>query len=299
MMEKTDFVTKDNVHEATNLEKIRSLMANAERLGEDEVVKKCKKRIGQLTMEKYQIKPEIQNIKFTYWKDKNPFYGKTSPLTSSIKTAQTKLKDHCNIIFEFEYCGEITEAIEEKIKQFIKNPTDDIAVEVLDLIQLWGGKEGVRLGRNDFYKSVRMNTDDWLPSYLKFINDTLKCKTDLGDPKNALAHFKAIKGIGMSFGTKHLRWWGEYPIYDSRISLLLYGEDPISTINDSALNFYTQYLSDIKDLAAENNLSVQEIEQSLFAFSQNFFPNSKLDLKKNIKYDEQTDLAKILSNNST
>ena len=42
MMEKTEFVTKDNVHEATNLEKIRSLMANAERLGEDEVVKRCK-----------------------------------------------------------------------------------------------------------------------------------------------------------------------------------------------------------------------------------------------------------------
>ena len=45
MMEKTEFVTKDNVHEATNLEKIRSLMSNAERLGEDEVVKRCKKRI--------------------------------------------------------------------------------------------------------------------------------------------------------------------------------------------------------------------------------------------------------------
>ena len=48
MMEKTEFVTKDNVHEATNLEKIRSLMANAERLDEDELVKKCKKRIFKI-----------------------------------------------------------------------------------------------------------------------------------------------------------------------------------------------------------------------------------------------------------
>ena len=47
-MEKTEFVTKDNVHEATNLEKIRSLMANAERLDEDELVKKCKKRIFKI-----------------------------------------------------------------------------------------------------------------------------------------------------------------------------------------------------------------------------------------------------------
>ena len=49
MMEKTEFVTKDNVHQATNLEKIRSLMANAERLGEDEVVKKCNARLLELT----------------------------------------------------------------------------------------------------------------------------------------------------------------------------------------------------------------------------------------------------------
>ena len=47
-MERTEFVTKDNVHEATNLEKIRSLMANAERLDEDELVKKCKKRIFKI-----------------------------------------------------------------------------------------------------------------------------------------------------------------------------------------------------------------------------------------------------------
>ena len=74
MIERTEFVTKDNVHEATNLEKIRSLMVNAERLGQIEIAKKCSKRIGQLTMEKYQIKPEIQNIEFAYLKDKNPFY---------------------------------------------------------------------------------------------------------------------------------------------------------------------------------------------------------------------------------
>jgi len=39
-MDKTEFVTKDNVHEATNLERIRSLMANAERLGQIEIAKK-------------------------------------------------------------------------------------------------------------------------------------------------------------------------------------------------------------------------------------------------------------------
>lgn len=45
---KTVFVTKDNVHEATDVPRIRSLMANAERLGEDELVLKCKQRIFEL-----------------------------------------------------------------------------------------------------------------------------------------------------------------------------------------------------------------------------------------------------------
>jgi hypothetical protein len=42
------FVTKDNVHEAIDVSKIRSLMANAERLGEGELVSKCKQRIFEL-----------------------------------------------------------------------------------------------------------------------------------------------------------------------------------------------------------------------------------------------------------
>ena len=60
MMEKTEFVTKDNVHEATNLEKIRSLMANAERLGEDEVVKRCKKRIFEIAGNEGKTEIEIR-----------------------------------------------------------------------------------------------------------------------------------------------------------------------------------------------------------------------------------------------
>ena len=60
MREKTEFVTKYNVHEATNLEKIRSLMENAERLGEDEVVKKCKKRIFEIAGNEGKTEIEIR-----------------------------------------------------------------------------------------------------------------------------------------------------------------------------------------------------------------------------------------------
>ena len=63
-MEKTEFVTKDNVHEATNLEKIRSLMANAERLGDDEVVKRCNARLLELSNTIIRF-PEID---YNLWK---------------------------------------------------------------------------------------------------------------------------------------------------------------------------------------------------------------------------------------
>ena len=56
----SEFVTKDNVHEATNLEKIRSLMENAERLGEDEVVKRCKKRIFEIAGNEGETEIEIR-----------------------------------------------------------------------------------------------------------------------------------------------------------------------------------------------------------------------------------------------
>jgi len=47
----SDFVSKDNVNEATDVPKIRSLMANAERLGELELFTKCKRRIFELAGE--------------------------------------------------------------------------------------------------------------------------------------------------------------------------------------------------------------------------------------------------------
>ena len=44
----SQFISKENVHKATDVSRIRSLMANAERLGEAELVLKCKQRIFEL-----------------------------------------------------------------------------------------------------------------------------------------------------------------------------------------------------------------------------------------------------------
>lgn len=42
------FVTKENIHEATDVKKINNLLANAERLGEADLVNKCKSRLEAL-----------------------------------------------------------------------------------------------------------------------------------------------------------------------------------------------------------------------------------------------------------
>jgi len=54
----SQFITKENVHEATDVSRIRRLMANAERLGEVELVKQCSDRLKILTASKKIKKAE-------------------------------------------------------------------------------------------------------------------------------------------------------------------------------------------------------------------------------------------------
>ena len=42
----SQFISKENVHEATDVSRIRRLMANAERLGETDLVEKCNERLS-------------------------------------------------------------------------------------------------------------------------------------------------------------------------------------------------------------------------------------------------------------
>jgi hypothetical protein len=306
-MTRTKFVTKDNVHEATDVPRIRRLMANAERLGEHEIILKCDDRLSELvgrngskrnikkTFHVQELNQNINKIELKFWLDKNPYYGKNSLLPKSIKTAKTKLQNHLSILYDFKFCGEVTDAIETKVRSYIDNPSSDAAVEIFDLIMLWGGAEGVKLTRNSFYRNVRHKVNEWLPAYLSFIDKVINSSTKLDDPKSALRHFASIKGVGMSFATKHLRWWGEYPIYDNRIGLLLYSVANISTINETSLNIYSNYLKDITKLSNQHNLTLLEVEKALFGFSQNFFPNSNLILVKSPKFTEQIDLAAEIS----
>ena len=55
----TKFVNKDNLHTATDKDKIRRLMANAERLGENGLAEKCSQRLAQLKNSSQQNKLDL------------------------------------------------------------------------------------------------------------------------------------------------------------------------------------------------------------------------------------------------
>ena len=74
-----EFVSKDNLHTATDKDKIRRLMANAERLGENGLVEKCSQRLEQLKnssqQNKLKMNSAVSKIDLTYWMGMNTYYG--------------------------------------------------------------------------------------------------------------------------------------------------------------------------------------------------------------------------------
>ena len=284
-MSKTKFVTKDNVHEATDVPRIRSLMANAERLGESVLVLKCSERLTELKREakpaqtekkvskrklntEIQMRDEIFDINFTHWLGKNTYYG-SGPLNSSMRTAQTKMKNDFQIEYNFERCDDLIEEIENVISSYRTTLDEKLAIKAFDLIQLWGGGMGVK---GFYYSGTRQHLNSWLPHYQDFIN---KIEVDTRNSEVlqlALTSLLKIKGIGMSFGTKHLRFWARLPIFDDRISLLLYSKK-CKKVSD-----YAKFIQDIYLLSKASSLDILDVEKSLFAFSQNYFMNDKLTL---------------------
>ena len=286
----TKFVNKDNLHTATDKDKIRRLMANAERLGELELVEKCSQRLQHLKNSSQQkelkMNSAVSKIDLTYWMDKNNYYG-NGPLNKSMRTAQTNLKNNYNLTYNFETCDQLIDKINSDIAEYRLTKKEDLAIRIFDMIQLWGGSMGIK---SFYYSDTRKNLPKWLPNYISFIKvvseeaneQTIKVKVGLEE-------LLAIYGLGMSFASKHLKFWNDLPIFDDRISLLLYSSKA-KKVSD-----YLKFLDDVSNLASQSGLTILEVEKSLFAFSQRYFKNDKLLLTgKNIN-DADYDLAREIA----
>ena len=294
----SQFITKENVHEATDVSRIRNLMANAERLGEAELVLKCEQRISELQIRGKSLstdnksskglimRGELRDIDFNYWLNKNSYYG-DAPLNKSMRTAQTKMKKDFGITYEFVICNELISEIEASVSGYRKSLDENLAIKAFDLIQLWGGGMGVK---GFYYSGTRGDLQCWLPLYLDFINKIDSEENDAVAIRTALDNLLGIKGIGMSFGTKHLKFWAKLPIFDDRISLLLYSKK-CKKVDD-----YLIFLKDMQLLSEVSSLSILEVERSLFAFSQNYFKNDKLVLLREQSVGVDSEIALAIAN---
>ena len=88
-------------------------------------------------------------------------------------------------------------------------------IETFDLIQLLGDGMGIK---RFYYSGTRFQLAEWLPIYISSIEIMSSKNGEKTKLVNeGLTQFLNIYGLGMSFATKHLKFWHELPIFDNRI----------------------------------------------------------------------------------
>lgn len=311
-MTKTKFVTKDNVHEATDLDGIRNLMANAQRLGATEVVEKCSDRLASLgkhlkvykKSKSQQTQLKIPRIDYEYWASNHSFYSETPfekgntvkiGLGHAEKGGLIKAKDYNN-------AESLLSAIKNKVLQ---SNLDDISVEeiliIFDLIQGWGGKMCKQP-----YVAVKKRMplriskpEEFARNYLKVIRGLTEVasseKFEFASIESLVRSLDKLDRVTLNFGSKHFFFWSMFRnqkkilyIYDTRMKAIL------KTLAGRQVSYfsYLEFLERIEDI---EQLEQGIAERGLFAFSNNFFSNSnppKLKSISKIENKHQIEIAK-------
>ena len=232
----------------------------------------------------------ISKLNFSYWTSKNEVYGRY-PLNSSVMAMHTIQKKR-NILTEFkpssflDIVNEINLCVASAKHNIDQTPMEKIAY-IFDLIQLWGGRtgRGPYVFRNpDGFTTREKFLTVYGKKYRSVIADGLFRERKFVD-----TNFSKIPRIGISFATKHLRFWCDYPVHDLRTNLLVFGTTKMQS--------YADYFNSLERMANNNNMDLMDIEKALFSFSNNFFPNSTLKFNKNHRYQEDIEIALALSQN--
>ena len=277
-MEKTEFVTKDNVHEATNLEKIRSLMANAERLGEDEVVKRCNARLLELSNTTIRF-PEID---YNYWEEKHPFYDQVELKKRDSVSIGLGHAEKGGLIKKQDYrdAKTLIDTIKNKINLIDLNECDyEELLTIFDLIQGWGGKQNRHTYNPRKKKLPKRLTDpkEFADDYLeiiKFLIDVSGQEYLTEDTVKELEKsLRNLNNVGISFGSKHFFFWSWFRkkqnifyIYDIRMVAIT------KILNGKKMSYYS-YLMFLNNIEQSLKLDTGVAERGLFSFSHNFFSN--------------------------
>jgi hypothetical protein len=220
----------------------------------------------------------LSKIDLTYWHAHNPYYSEQG-LNKSMKRSLTLLKSRGFLRgFYPQKASDISEKIRSEIDLFnVSAPNYERLAFVFDLIQAWGGQTGrspyiKRRGRS---QSSRDRFPEWKSDYLLGVE---AAKTD--SPVEALRFWRKIEGVGASFAPKHLMFWSnKYPILDTRISILMCGSSQLLKSPET----YGTFLTLITTLSESFDASLLEVERGLFAFSQNYFYNGRLEFHESAR----------------
>jgi len=285
MMEKTEFVTKDNVHEATNLEKIRSLMANAERLGDDEVVKRCNARLLELSNTIIRF-PEID---YNYWEEKHPFYDQVELKKGDSVSRGLVHAEKGGLIKKQDYrdAKTLIDTIKNKINLIDLNECDyEELLTIFDLIQGWGGQQCRHTYSKKKLPKRLTDPKEFANDYLEII----KLLIDISGQENLTENsvkklemsLKNFDNVALPFGSKHFFFWSWFRkkqnifyIYDTRMVAIT------KILNGKKMSYYS-YLMFLNNIEQSLKLDTGVAERGLFSFSHNFFSNDDPPIFKNL-----------------
>lgn len=150
------------------------------------------------------------------------------------------------------------------IKEYLNNPNDKNLIIIFHHIQFWGGSSG----RNIYNKNGGFDNNFNIDTYKKIIEKTIHLSQEnLCNELNDISKlFISIPQLGISFSTKHLRFWSlnankngiELPIMDSVIA------ENMFTPKYARWKDYCQYIKQMQEEANKRKVSVTNLERLLF-----------------------------------
>lgn len=158
----------------------------------------------------------------------------------------------------------LEDRIEDFIEDYLKEPTDYKLIVIFHHIQFWGG----RMGKNIYVKNGGFGNNFNSKTYEIIVGKIISLKQGKlpEDLNEMVGLFKSIDQLGVSFSTKHLKFWSLYanqekielPVLDSILTIrLLYKCNP--TWKD-----YYPYVKQMQEEAKKRSISVTVLERALY-----------------------------------
>lgn len=154
--------------------------------------------------------------------------------------------------------------IENLIKQFLKKPSDEFLISIFNHIQFWGGT----MGRIYYQNNKFMVNAEHIKIYKRIVELVIALikETLSQDIDKIILGFEGIRGLGISFGTKHLRFWSiaanengiEFPILDSVIAKNRFTPNYLKWSN------YCQYVKLMQKEAQKRKITVTDLERQYY-----------------------------------